>query len=185
MILSDQVSTHHPKRTMKTRTTGLTALELARYLGARVQVLVEGTDAPNRNAKLVAVNISNDEVKVCYEGSRTEHELSPEQVRPVLRKLVTITNEEALDCFKLAYALEEDADLSVTRGNDYIELYADPITLIITAKGVVASSKDSGYRVGPARINARAIVTYLEKQAFDLEGLIEQGLAVDDETRTI
>ncbi|WP_338874889.1 hypothetical protein WBJ53_04635 [Spirosoma sp. SC4-14] len=169
---------------MKTRTTGLTAQELARYLGGRVQVLAEGNDVQSRNAKLVAVDILNEEAKVCYDGSRIEYSLSSEFIRPVLRKLVTINNEEASECFKTAYSWEEDIDVVVTRGNDYIELYADPITLIITAKGVIASSKDSGYRVGPARVNARAILNYLDAQSFDLDGLIESGFAIDDEILT-
>jgi hypothetical protein len=184
MTLLYQTPTYYPKYIMKTRTTGLTAQELARYLGGRVQVLVDGTDAQSRNAKLVAVDITSGEVKVCYEGSRLEHELSPELVRPVLRKLVAISNDEARECFKSAYSWDEDIDVTVTRGNDYIELYADPITLIITTKGVIASSKDSGYRVGPARVNARAIINYLDAQGFDLDGLIEAGLSVDDETLT-
>ena len=183
MTLSNQVPTHYPIQLMKTRTTGLTVQELARYLGSRVQV--DSPDAQSRNAKLVTVDIANDEVKVCYDGSRIEHELSPELIRPVLRKLVTITDEEARTCFKEAYSWEEEVAVTVTRGNDYIELFADPITLIITSRGIIASSKDSGYRVGPARINARAILNYLDLQGFDLDGLIEAGLAIDDETAAV
>lgn len=168
---------------MKTRTTGLTVQELAHYLGSRVQV--DSPDAQSRNAKLVTVDTANDEVKVCFEGSRIEQEVSPELIRPVLRKLITITNAEARTCFKEAYSWEEETDVTVTRGNDYIELFADPITLIITSKGVIASSKDSGYRVGPARINARAILNYLDTHCFDLDGLIEAGLAIDDEPAAI
>lgn len=186
MTLFREIPTHYPNYLMKTRTTGLTAQELARYLGGPVVVVADESDIQPRNAKLVAVDIMQEEVKVCFDGSRIEYELSPEAIRPVLRKLTTITTEEANLCCKLAYGWAEDTIVNtiVTRGNDYIELYTEPFTLIITAKGVISSSKDSGYRVSPARINARALLMYLESRSFDLDGLLDTKFSVEDNSAT-
>lgn len=178
----DQLLTYRPKQRMRTRTTGLTVQELARYLGGRVQMLVSGTDTPNRNAKLVAVDIVNEEVKIAFEGGRTERDLAPDAIRPVLRRLTSINDDEAKTCFKEAYECEGDITVSVIRGHDYIELFSDPVTLIITTQGVISSSRDSGHRVSPARINARAVLNYLDAQGFDLDGLIDAGFSVDDDT---
>lgn len=186
MPLFRETLTHDPNYRMKTRTTGLTAQELARYLGGPVVVVADGPNAQPRNAKLVAVDITQEEVKVCFDGSRIEYELSPEAIRPVLRKLTTITTEEANTCCKLAYGWADDTlvNTTITRGNDYIELYTEPFTLIITAKGVISSSKDSGYRVSPARVNARALLMYLESKGFDLDSLLDTGFSVEDESST-
>ena len=182
MIFFEHRLTHSPKRLMRTRTTALTAQELARYLGSQVLVLDEGTGVKNRQAKLVAVNVSNEEIKVCFDESREVYELTPDAIRPIRRRLTSISLEEARHCFKAAYNWDKDTELLVTFGNDYIELSADLMTLIITTRGVISSSRDSGYSVAPARINARATLTYLDLRGFDLDGLIDAGLSVENET---
>ena len=61
-----------------------TAVELARFIWQRVDVKENCIDHENRMAVLVAIDASNEAVRVRYIDSSIEHKLAPECVRPVL-----------------------------------------------------------------------------------------------------
>ncbi|WP_338871496.1 hypothetical protein WBJ53_25555 [Spirosoma sp. SC4-14] len=163
----------------------LTAKELTRYLGRKVQIWFPDYTKHGEIGILQYVrdkiegNPMTPTVGVLLEGDSFPRAMNPQHVRPILRRLVGLTEAEAKQCFRLGYPYwDQRESVRLLRGKTHVELVSGPIRLLITTQGVVTSERHMDGVATPARVNALGLLNYLDRLFIDTRGYIESELAM-------
>jgi hypothetical protein len=166
-------------------------MELKDYLHYYLGCNVITTD-DNEEAELVGV--SDDNAHIVHMGTGSYGTCSIEGVKPILRRLEDMTEEEALHIGKLAMfdrdmnypdsdfkvektwaAIEVPTTYSVRISNDWFE---KEIRIGFNTGNIWYANNEINERI----FNQPVIFHYLLRQHFDLFGLIPVGLALDAKT---
>jgi hypothetical protein len=159
--------------------------ELTRYLGRQVQVNSLEHDKHGETGVLQYVrdkiegNSLTPTVGVWFKGEAFTRSMHPQQIRPFLRRLDSLTDEEARQCFRLGYPYWDLGEtVTLAKSETHIELVSGPIRLTITNQGAISSERQFDGAIVPARVNIWDVLNYLDSLFVDTYGYIERGIAV-------
>ncbi|GAB3886584.1 hypothetical protein [Spirosoma agri] len=103
-------------------------------------------------------------------------------VRPVLRRLESLTTDEAKACFRLAFRREPSAGFHYTAHDGTLTVYDNTLRLVVdqvNPKGERWRDLVTDAPVSePVPFRLFAVIEYLESLAIDLRGLLKDGRAV-------
>ncbi|GAB4001597.1 hypothetical protein GCM10028807_58140 [Spirosoma daeguense] len=109
--------------------------------------------------------------------------ISTRNIRPILRPLESLTEEEKYALMMVAFGWEQGYPVKSKSYSTYLELSANGYTLDITIDGKIGAECDED-EIGPAYavdIYALALYNYLHKIGIDVNGWLQRGWAVEKE----
>lgn len=155
----------------------LSVEQLGRYLGRIVQcecLNLNGDWQTYANIVLSPTILSQ------YAETREDGYPFFRNIRPVLRKLESLTGNEARGCFQFAFGWANELPVSKRVDEDHIVLESNQTRLFLSLHGVVkAENWYEQHEPMPIYFNAVALIDFLDSLGVDIRNQIASGLAVE------